>query len=49
MIFTDNIITFSKNDLDLKVGEYFYSLKLYDKVDTTIVGTLLEGKFKVIN
>ena len=49
MIFTDNIITFSKFDLSLKVGEYFYSLKLYDKIDSTIVGTLFEGKFKVKN
>ena len=49
MIFTGNVITFDKNDLDLKVGSYFYSLKLYDKIDTTIVGTLFEGNFKVIN
>jgi len=49
MIFTDNVITFDKNDLNLKVGEYFYSLKLYDKIDSSIVGTLFEGKFKVIN
>ena len=49
MIFTDNIITFDKPDLSLKVGSYYYSLKLIDKVDTSYVGTLFEGKFKVIN
>lgn len=49
MIFTDNVITFDKPDLKLKVGEYFYSLKLTDKVDSTFVGTLFEGKFKVRN
>ena len=49
MIFTGNVITFGKPDLSLKVGDYFYSLKLYDKIDSTIVGTLFEGKFKVIN
>jgi len=49
MIFTSNVITFGKPDLSLKVGDYFYSLKLYDKIDNTIVGTLFEGKFKVIN
>ena len=49
MIFTDNEISFSKLDLSLKVDDYFYSLKLVDKVDTTIVGTLFEGRFKVIN
>ena len=49
MIFTDNVITFGTPDLSLKVGNYFYSLKLYDKIDSTIVGTLFEGKFKVIN
>ena len=48
MIFTDNVITFNKTDLELKVGDYFYSLKLYDKVDANIKGTLFEGKFKVI-
>jgi hypothetical protein len=48
MIFTDNVITFNKTDLDLKIGDYFYSLKLYDKVDANIKGTLFEGNFKVI-
>ena len=49
MIFTDNVITFDNNDLSLKVGDYFYQLKLISKVDDTIVGTLLDGKFKVLN
>jgi hypothetical protein len=49
MIFTDNVITFNKPDLSLKVGDYFYQLKLIDKVDTSIVGTLFEGTFKVKN
>jgi len=47
MIFTDNVITFDKPDLSLKVGDYFYFLKLYNKVDSAIVGTLFEGTFKV--
>jgi len=49
MIFTGNVITFSKPDLSLKVGEYFYQLKLYNKIDNNIVGTLLDGKFNVKN
>jgi hypothetical protein len=49
MIFTDNVITFNKPDLSLKVGDYFYQLKLINKIDSTDVGTLLEGKFKVQN
>ena len=49
MIFTDNVITFDKVSLKLNVREYYYSLKLIDKIDTSIVGTLFEGKFKVIN
>jgi len=49
MIFTANVITFNKLDLSLKVGDYFYSLKLYDKIDATILGTLFQGTFKVIN
>jgi len=49
MVFTENVITFDKPNLSLKVGDYFYSLKLYDKLDSNIVGTLFEGKFKVIN
>lgn len=49
MIFTDNEITFAKLDLNLKVDKYYYSLKLIDKVDTSEVGTLFEGRFKVKN
>ncbi len=49
MIFTDNVITFGKPDLSLKTGDYYYQLKLIDKVDTSIVGTLFEGIFKVKN
>ena len=49
MIFSGNEITFSKLDLNLKVDKYYYSLKLIDKIDTSEVGTLLEGRFKVKN
>ena len=49
MIFTGNEITFSKNDLNLKVGDYFYQLKLIDKTDPSVVGTLIKGRFRVEN
>jgi len=47
MVFTDNVITFNKPDLNLKVGSYFYQLKLIDNINNNNVGTLLEGEFKV--
>ena len=49
MIFTRNVITFNKPDLSLKVSDYYYQLKLINKTDSAIIGTLFEGKFKVKN
>lgn len=49
MVFTGNVITFPRTPLNLKVDKYFYSIKLVDKSDTSIIGTLFEGRLNVIN
>jgi len=47
IIFTDNVITFNKLNIPLRIKNYHYTLILKDKIDNTIVGTLLIGKLNV--
>ena len=49
IVFTDNIITFDNLSLDIDVKKYSYVLKLYDKINGTLIGTFFKGNFNVID